>query len=74
LQVQVLAEAFNVFNHSNFTGYNTTAFTAPTATQPSSTTPIPLTARTNFGTPTQDGGQPDGTGARRFQLGLKLNF
>jgi outer membrane receptor protein involved in Fe transport len=74
LQVQVLAEAFNVFNHSNFTGYNTTAFTAPTTVQASSTAPIVLSARTNFGTPTQDGGQPDGTGARRFQLGLKLNF
>jgi Carboxypeptidase regulatory-like domain/TonB dependent receptor len=73
-QFQVLAEAFNLFNHSNFTGYNTTAFAAGTATLLNSTTPIPLTARSNFGVPSQDGGQPDGTGARRLQLGLRLNF
>jgi len=77
--MQVLAEAFNLFNHSNFTGYNTTKFNAPIATLANSTTPIVLTTATNalgptFGLPSQDGGQPDGTGARRFQVGLKLNF
>jgi hypothetical protein len=78
-RMQVLAEAFNLFNHSNFTGYNTTQFIAGGATLANSTTPIVLTTATNalgptFGLPTQDGGQPDGTGARRFQVGLKLNF
>jgi hypothetical protein len=81
-RMQVLAEAFNLFNHSNFTGYNTTAFNvsrASAATQLNAAVPIVLTTPTDsfgptFGRPTQDGGQPDGTGARRFQLGLKLNF
>ncbi len=78
---QVLGEGFNVFNHTNFTGYRTTAFSASGATQTSPTAPIALSTVLNnitggpdFGTPNQDGGQPDGTGARRFQVGLKLNF
>jgi hypothetical protein len=77
LKVQVLGEAFNLFNHSNFTGYNTTAFNVPkasAATQASASVPIKLTSATGFAVPSQDGGQPDGTGARRFQLGVKLNF
>lgn len=73
-QFQVLAEAFNLFNHSNYTGYNTTAFAAGGATLADSTVPVKLSARSNFGTPNQDSILPDGTGARRFQLGLKLNF
>jgi hypothetical protein len=37
-------------------------------------TPIPLTRRANFGSPNNDGSQPDGTNARRFQLALRLRF
>lgn len=73
-KVQVLGEAFNLFNHSNFTGYNTTAFTGSSAATSSLATPVKLTATSDFGTPSQDSILPDGTGARRFQLGLKLNF
>jgi hypothetical protein len=73
-QFQVLAEGFNLFNHSNFTGYNTTAFSTSATTLADPTVPVKLTARSTFGTPTQDSILPDGTGARRFQLGLKLNF
>jgi len=73
-QFQVLAEGFNLFNHSNFTGYNSTAFGTSTATLADPTVPVKLTSRSNFGTPSQDSILPDGTGARRFQLGVKLNF
>jgi hypothetical protein len=73
-QFQVLAEAFNLFNHSNFTGYRSTAFNTSGTTLKDSTVPVKLTTRGDFGTPTQDSILPDGTGARRLQLGLKLNF
>ncbi|HLJ87198.1 MAG TPA: TonB-dependent receptor [Candidatus Angelobacter sp.] len=85
-QMQVLGEAFNLFNHSNFTGFTTTEFNAPsdkTLGTAAPTAPVKLTLATTtvngvnipqFGLPSQDGGQPDGTGARRFQLGLKFTF
>jgi len=84
--IELLAEGFNVFNRSNFNGYTTTLYNADfplipgTSTRytntnpPPLTTPIPLTLNTNFGTPNNDGSQPDGTNARRFQLALRLKF
>jgi hypothetical protein len=81
VQFQVLAEAFNLFNHSNFTGFNSTAFSftdpkkaAAPPDFPDPSVPIVLSPLASFGVPSQDGGQPDGTGARRFQLGVKVNF
>jgi len=85
--VELLGEAFNLFNRSNFNGFNSTFYDADFPFQPGSTTtrytaanppplttPIPLTRRANFGAPSNDGSQPDGTNARRFQLALRFRF
>src|SRR5262249_27858860 len=86
LVVEVLGEAFNLFNRSNFNGFNGTLYDAsfpidPATGQPYTTTnpppagtPIPLTPRSNFTFPNNDGSQPDGTNARRFQLALRFHF
>jgi len=85
--VELLGEAFNLFNRSNFNGFNSTLYDADFPFLPGSTTsrhsatnppplttPIPLTRRANFGAPNNDGSQPDGTNARRFQLALRFRF
>jgi len=84
--LELLAEGFNVFNRANFNGFNTTLYNADfplipgtstrytSANPPPLTTPIPLTLNTNFGSPNNDGSQPDGTNARRFQLALRFKF
>ncbi|HZF38918.1 MAG TPA: hypothetical protein VE715_08850, partial [Blastocatellia bacterium] len=85
--VELLGEAFNLFNRSNFNGFNSTLYDGDFPLLPGSTTnrysatnppplgtPIPLTGRANFGAPTNDGSQPDGTNARRFQLALRFRF
>jgi len=84
--LELLAEGFNVFNRSNFNGFNTTLYNADFPLDPGTsnrysntnppplTTPIPLTLNTNFGIPNNDGSQPDGTNARRFQLALRFKF
>jgi hypothetical protein len=41
---------------------------------PPLTTPVPLTRRASFGEPNNDGSQPDGTDALRFQLALRFLF
>ena len=73
--MEVLAEAFNVMNHGNYNGYNSTLFasTATTATTPLSQ-PVPLVFQNNFGTRNNDGSQPDGTNARRLQFAVRLKF
>ena len=75
LRTEILAEAFNVFNHANYNGYNSTLYTstATTATTPLSQ-PVMLVQQSNFGTPNNDGSQPDGTNARRLQFSLRLKF
>lgn len=75
LVTQIVAEGFNIFNHSNWTNYNTTAYiaTAPAAGS-LVTTPIVLNANAPFAQPNGDGSQPDGTNARRFQLALRFRF
>src|SRR5215510_3307219 len=84
--VELLGESFNLFNRSNFNGFNSTLYDAAfpfvpgtttrysTANPPPLATPIPLTKRANFGAPNNDGSQPDGTNARRFQLALRFRF
>jgi outer membrane receptor protein involved in Fe transport len=85
--VELLGEAFNLFNRSNFNGFNSTLYNAAFPLVPGSTTdrfsatnppplaaPIPLTRSANFGAPNNDGSQPDGTNARRFQLALRFRF
>lgn len=75
LRLELLAEAFNLFNRSNFNGFFTTAYeaVATTATTPLSI-PVQLNANTRFFQPTNDASQPDGTNARRFQLALRFRF
>jgi hypothetical protein len=75
LTTQIVAEGFNIFNHANWTNYNTTAYiaTAPSSSSPV-TTPIVLAANSVFAQPNGDGSQPDGTNARRFQLALRFRF
>jgi carboxypeptidase family protein/TonB-dependent receptor-like protein len=84
--VELLGESFNLFNRSNFNGFNSTLYDAAFPLVPGTTTrysaanppplatPIPLTKRANFGAPNNDGSQPDGTNARRFQLALRFRF
>src|SRR5262249_51161229 len=66
LRAELLAEGFNVFNHSNYNGFNTTMYnaTATTTATPLST-PIQLTPAAGYFTPNNDATPPDGTNARR---------
>jgi hypothetical protein len=56
-------EAFNLFNHTYFTGVLTQAYTAANGVL----TPVP-----RFGDGAFTGGFPDGTNARRLQASLRL--
>jgi hypothetical protein len=75
LRIEVTAEGFNIFNHSNYNGFNTTMYTATasTATTPLAT-PIMLTQSSSFFAPNSDTAPPDGTNARRLQLALRFHF
>jgi Carboxypeptidase regulatory-like domain len=75
LSIEALGEGFNITNHANYNGNNSTLYatTATTATTPLSA-PITLTQQSNFGIPNNDGSQPDGTNARRLQIALRLKF
>jgi hypothetical protein len=75
VNVELLAEGFNVFNRANFNGFNSTFYNVVTpATPPTASTPIQFTQNANFGIPNNDGSQPDGTNARRFQLAARFRF
>jgi hypothetical protein len=72
---EALAEGFNIFNHSNYNGFNTTAYTAAATTNSTPlATPIQLTAVSNFLGPTSDSTPPDGSNARRLQLAIRFRF
>src|SRR5262249_41500308 len=75
LRVEILAEAFNLFNHSNYNGFNTTIYTAAATnnTTPLST-PIALSRTVGYLSPNNDASPPDGTNARRLQLALRFRF
>jgi len=73
--IEVIGEGFNIFNRSNFNGFNTTLYEAQgTTTSTAITTPVVLTRRTDFGVPNADGSQPDGTNARRLQIAVRFRF
>lgn len=76
VQVELLGEAFNLFNRSNFNGFNTTLYNTvtPSPNPPAANTPIQFIQNTSFGLPNNDGSQPDGTNARRFQLAARFRF
>jgi hypothetical protein len=73
--MEILGEGFNILNHANYNGYNSTAFNsvATTASSPLSA-PIALIPNSNFRTANNDGSQPDGTNARRMQVSLRFKF
>ena len=75
MRIELLAEGFNIFNHSNFNGFNTTIYTvaASTNTTPLAT-PLQLTSNAGYLNPSADGSPPDGTNARRFQLSIRFRF
>ncbi len=75
VQVELIGESFNLFNRSNFNGFNTTLYNTLTPPASSSAdTPIQFVQNANFGVPTANGSQPDGTNARRFQLAARFRF
>jgi hypothetical protein len=75
VNVELLAEGFNVFNRGNFNGFNSTIYEVVAPTEPQAAdTPIQLTRNARFGERTNDGSQPDGTNARRFQLAARFRF
>jgi outer membrane receptor protein involved in Fe transport len=60
-------DAFNIFNHRYFTGVNSREYVfASIAGVPT------LTYQPSFGAGTATGGFPDGTNARRLQIGLRF--
>lgn len=73
--IELIAESFNLFNRSNYNGFNGTLYDAVNpGLNATANTPIVLTRRANFGTPNNDGSPPDGTNARRFQLAVRFRF
>src|SRR5262249_15747698 len=73
--IEGIAGGFNLFNPPNFNALNTTIYdaTATTATTPLAT-PVVLRPNASHLNPNNDGSQPDGTNARRFQLAVRLRF
>jgi len=70
-----MAEGFNIFNHSNYNGFNDTIYTATATTNTTPlSTPIQLSPVTGYLGPISDATPPDGTNARRLQLVLRFRF
>jgi hypothetical protein len=75
LRLEALAEGFNLFNHSNYNGFNTTMYNAAATTNTTPlATPIQLTPAVGFLAPNNDASPPDGTNARRLQLSVRFRF
>jgi hypothetical protein len=73
--IEALGEGFNVLNRDNYNGFRSTRYDAQatTVTTPVDT-PILLTERTDFGVANNNGSQPDGTNARRFQIAIRIRY
>jgi hypothetical protein len=75
LRAEVLGEGFNIFNRSNYNGFNTTYYiAAATSNTTPLASPILLTPSPTFMTPNNDATPPDGTNARRLQLSIRVRF
>ncbi len=73
--LELIGESFNLFNRSNFNGFRSTLYEAQATTVNTSlSTPILLVERADFGVENNNGSQPDGTNARRFQLAARFRF
>jgi hypothetical protein len=75
LRMEVLGEAFNLFNRSNFNGWVNTIYqgVATTTSTPISA-PVVLNDNSAFERQSNNSSQPDGTNARRFQISLRMRF
>jgi hypothetical protein len=74
-RMEALAEGFNVFNHSNYNGFNDTIYTAAATTNTTPlATPVMLTPTAGYLAPISDSSPPDGTNARRLQLAVRFRF
>jgi Carboxypeptidase regulatory-like domain len=74
-RMEALAEGFNVFNHSNYNGFNDTIYTAAATTNTTPlATPVMLTPTAGYLAPISDSSPPDGTNARRLQLAMRFRF
>ena len=75
VRLELLAESFNLFNHSNYNGFNTTLYNAAATTNTTPLgAPILLTPSVGYLAPNNDAAPPDGTNARRAEAGLRLVF
>ena len=74
VSIELIAESFNLFNRANFNGFNSTVYNVTNNGTQDAAVPIQLTTNTTFGLPNNDGSQPDGTNARRFQLAARFHF
>jgi hypothetical protein len=77
VSLELIAEGFNVFNRSNFNGFNGGLYSVtapPNGTVLDVSVPIQFKTISTFGTPNNDGSQPDGTNARRFQIAARMRF
>jgi hypothetical protein len=73
--LELIGESFNLFNRSNFNGFRSTRYEAQATTVNTPlATPIILVERTDFALENNNGSQPDGTNARRFQLAARFRF
>ena|SRR5215472_6007491 len=73
--LELLGEGFNLFNHPNFNQYNSTKVNVgPTIATNDVAVPVTMTNVATFATPFGDGGPPDGTNARRFQISARFRF
>ncbi len=75
MNLEILGEAFNLMNRSNFNGWNNTIFEiVPVAANATEATPIVLRDNATYRRPSNNGSQPDGTNARRFQVSMRFRF
>jgi|SRR5215813_8778323 len=73
--LELLGKGFNLFNHSNFNQYNSTKVNVgPTIATTDVAVAVTMSNVATFATPFGDGGPPDGTNARRFQLSARFRF
>ena len=75
VRMEVLGEAFNLMNRSNFNGWVNTIYQGVATTAATSvTTPVVLNNNSAFERQNNNSSQPDGTNARRFQISLRMRF
>ena len=75
VSIELIGEVANLTNRANYNGYNNTAFQAVATTVATPLAqPVLLNTDPSFLRVNNNGAPPDGTGARRFQLALRLRY